>query len=233
MDTIAIIPARGGSKRLPGKNLRPFAGVPLIAHSIWQARQVPAIRGCYVSTEDEAIAEVARKWGAKVVRRPDELAGDTSPTGAVLQHAVREIAAAAAMMPDSVVLLQPTNPLRPLAMIEDALRAFEASQVDCVMTVTRSHHKLGRLESGLFVPSYEPGTRSQDLMPMYYENGLVYVTRGDVVRDRGDVFGDRIAPLETDVLYAMGDIDTLLDAQLAEFLYREHRERFSHPEYAS
>jgi N-acylneuraminate cytidylyltransferase len=229
VDSVAIIPARGGSKRLPGKNLRSFAGVPLIAHSIWQARQVPAIRGCFVSTDDDAIAAAAREWGAEVVERPDELAGDTVATGPVLQHALREIAKRTAM-PDAVVLLQATNPLRPLALIEQALRKFESMDVDCVMTVTKSHHKLGRIASGLFVPQYVPGTRSQDLEPSYYENGLVYVTRSGVVLDRADVFGARIAPLETDALYALGDIDTLVDAQLAEFLFQQYRERFSAPE---
>ncbi len=214
---------------MPVKNLRPLAGVRLIAHSIWQARQVAAIRGCYVSTDDDAIAEVARAWGAEVIRRPPELATDTSPTGPVQQHAVRHVEATT-RMPDAVVLLQPTNPLRPLSMIEDALRTFEAAQADSVITVTRSHHKLGRVVSGLFVPAYVPGTRSQDLEPSFYENGLVYVTRGEVVRDRGDVFGERIAPLETDALYAMGDIDTLLDAQITELLFQEYRERFSAPE---
>jgi CMP-N-acetylneuraminic acid synthetase len=245
--SVAIIPARGGSKRLPGKNLRPFAGAPLIAHSIWQALHVPGIRGCFVSTEDDAIAATALEWGAQVIRRPLELAGDTAPTGPVLQHALREIEAAGAT-PDAVVLLQPTNPLRPLSLIEEALQKFEAfhaghaghaehtgqaERVDSVMTVTRNHHKLGHIRSGLFVPQYVPGTRTQDLEPSYYENGLVYVTRAAVVRDRGDVFGERIATLETDALYALGDIDTLVDAQLAEFLFREYRERFSAPESKS
>lgn len=229
MESVAIIPARGGSKRLPGKNVRPFAGVPLLAHSIWQAQHTRGIRSCFVSTDDATIAEVAREWGASVIERPAELGSDWVGTGPVLQHALQEIIKTESM-PDAVLLLQVTNPLRPLAMIEEVLGTFERSDVDCAMTVTKSHHKLGRIASGLFVPAYVPGTRSQDLDPLYYENGLVYVTRAALVIERGDVFGERIAPVETDALYALGDIDTLVDAQLAEFLFQQYRERFCVPE---
>lgn len=226
---IALIPARGGSKRLPRKNVREFCGYPLIHHSIAMAQSVPEIERVIVSTDDPEIAEVARASSAEVMMRPPELATDFATTASVVTHVLRELATKQSYRPIGVVLLQPNCPLRPWAIVRSAIDAFMEQPVDSVVSVTMSREKQGHVEGGIFKPAYAPGTRSQDMPPTYFENGVVYVSRGDMVRERGELFGERIYPLVTDLLYALGDIDTELDFQIAEHLFRTHREHFLLP----
>ena len=114
--TIAIIPARGGSKRLPNKNILLLEGIPLIAHSILYAQENSSIIDeVYVSTDDDKIKEIAIKFGAKVIDRPIALSGDLEPTLSALQHAVNTIG----LDTENIVLLQPTNPLRPKTLLKD------------------------------------------------------------------------------------------------------------------
>ena len=114
-------------------------------------------------------------------------------------------------------------------MVNDAVALFRRATPSSVVAVTKSHHKLGPIENGRFVPGYRTGMRSQDMADQYFENGVVYVSRADMVTTKEDLFGDHIAPLVTDNLYALGDIDTLLDFQVAEFLYLTYRDRFALP----
>jgi CMP-N-acetylneuraminic acid synthetase len=224
---VALIPARGGSKRLPRKNIRQFAGHPLIYYSIALAKAMPQISRCIVSTDDGEIAEIARTYGADVIERPAELADDRSTTVSVTKHAVEKVFQAGCN-PEALLTLQPNCPLRPVSLLKEAIDLFYAERPDSVITVTRSIHKLGRIYGKLFVPDYQPGTRSQDLEPCYYENGLVYVTRVGLIMEQEDLFGERIVPLVTDPLYAMGDIDTELDFQVAEFLFQKYRDHFEY-----
>jgi CMP-N,N'-diacetyllegionaminic acid synthase len=161
--------------------------------------------------------------------RPDDLSTDFATTASVVTHVVRDLAAKEDYKPVGVVLLQPNCPLRPWAIVRSAIDAFMEHPVDSVVSVTRSREKQGHIAGGLFRPAYAPGTRSQDMPDAYFENGVVYVSRGDMVRERGEIFGERIYPLVTDLLYALGDIDTELDFQIAEHLFRTHREHFLLP----
>lgn len=224
---VGFIPARGGSKRLPGKNLRAFAGRPLIAYSIMLARNVPGIDRCVVSTDDERIAAEAQAWGAEVVRRPDALATDTATTAAAAQHTVRHLEAGGGGI-DLVVTLQPTNPLRTVALVEDGLSLFRRLRPDSVVSVAPTTIKTGVVQDELFVPDYVPGTRSQDLPDRYHETGLLYITDARLVRDRGDLFGARIAALRTDPVFAEADIDTIEDCEHAELLYARYKHLFSY-----
>lgn len=224
---VALIPARGGSKRLPGKNLKRFAGRPLIAHSIALARAIRGIDRCVVSTEDTAIGRTAREYGAEVIDRPPHLASDTATTASVARHALESLSERGE--PATVlVTLQPNCPLRPPRLVREALDLFRArsGEIDSVISVTANHHKLGSIRGGLFHPGYATGTRSQDMEATYFENGLIYVTHARVVLERGTVFGDRILPLVTEPLYALGDIDTELDFHVAEFLFQKYRDEF-------
>ncbi|HKQ71029.1 MAG TPA: acylneuraminate cytidylyltransferase family protein [Polyangiaceae bacterium] len=223
----ALIPARGGSKRLPRKNVLPFAGVPLIVHSIAAARAVGRIDRILVSTDDTEIAEIAAQACGEVIVRPAELAHDHATTGSAVRHALG-VAYAGRVLPTCVVTLQPNCPLRPAQLVADAIELFLAKAPDSVVSVTSSHRKHGTIDDGLFVPEYRTGMRSQDMQPRYYENGVVYVSRSNLVMAREDLFGERILPLITDPLYALGDIDTALDFQVAEYLYHAHSERFEH-----
>ena len=142
MKNIAIIPARGGSKRLANKNILLLGGIPLIAHSILEAQKnATIIDDIYVSTDDRQIKEIALSFGAKVIDRPAQLSGDLEPTVTALKHVLASI-------PDqvsAVFLLQPTNPLRPDNLISDAFSLFQKNNSDSLMTITRNHQKLGKL----------------------------------------------------------------------------------------
>lgn len=219
---LGLILARGGSKRLPGKNIRSFGGEPLIAMTIRQALESRRIDEVVVSTDDTAIADASGALGVEVLDRPAELALDESSTGSVLAHALSVWQGDVEL----VVTLQPSDPLRPLGLIDRAIEVFLERQPDSVISVSPSSAKQGRVVDGWFEPDYSPGTRSQDLEGSFRENGLVYVTRREVA-ERGDVFGSRIAPLVVDELFALGDIDTLEDFERAERLFVCFRERLA------
>jgi CMP-N-acetylneuraminic acid synthetase len=226
--TIALIPARGGSKRLPRKNLRPFAGQPLIYHSIALAHTIPGLERCLVSTEDAEIASAAQRFGAEVIDRPAALADDQATTANVALHAL-QVVAKQDRMPDVLLILQPTCPLRPKALVRRALAVMEQDTADCVLSVTEHRHKVGHIIADRFLPEYKPGIRSQDMPPRYFENGLVYATRAEALIATGSVFGASAVPLVTDPLYALADIDTAFDFELAELLFLRYRSHFEWP----
>ena len=164
MKTIAIIPARGGSKRLPGKNIKLLGGIPLLAHSILYAKRHDFINEVYVSTDDEAIKQVALQYDALVIDRPQQISGDLEPTVSALKHVLENIEGVV----ENVILLQATNPLRPQNLLKEAFTIFQEKQVDSLFTVSRSHHKLGKIANNIFIPfNYEVGQRSQDLEHLY------------------------------------------------------------------
>ena len=190
-ELLAVIPARGGSKGVPSKNIRPFAGLPLIAHTVLYARMCPQISRCIVSTDSQEIAEVARTFDADVpFIRPRELAQDDTPMWPVLQHALAEIEQQDSVRYDLLLLLDPTSPARELADVSGAMRRLvqcpEAygiigvSQPDfnpmwnCV--VERDGWMADLFEGG---GSY---SRRQQLPTVYRINGSLYLWRADFVR---------------------------------------------------
>lgn len=230
--TLAIIPARGGSKGVPHKNIRPLAGKPLIAHTIEAALAVrDLLHRLIVSTDDEQIAEVARRYGAEVpFLRPAELSGDRVPMAPVLQHAVREVEARDGVRLDWVLLLQPTAPLRAPEDIRAALDLAARGGCDSVISVVQvfAVHPIlmKRIENDRLLPfciEEKEGTRRQDYQPpAYMRNGAIYLTRRDVLMERGSIWGEVIRP------YIMPEersvsIDSELDLKLAELLLQERR----------
>jgi CMP-N-acetylneuraminic acid synthetase len=218
MKTIAIIPARGNSKRLPNKNLLLLGGIPLLAHSILFAqRNLSIIDEIYVTTENAAIKEVALQYGARVIDRPDSLSGDFEPTISCVQHALDSIPEDV----ESVVLLQPSNPLRPEKLLQEAFKRYHSSDADSLFTVTRNHQKLGKIENNCFEPyNYTIGQRSQDLEPLYFENGLLYITKANLIRE-GKIVSENSIPYEVNHIFATVDIDTQDDFDYAAFLYQK------------
>ena len=216
MKTIAIMPARGGSKRLPKKNIKLLGGIPLIAHSILYAKEHDFINEVYVSTDDEAIKQVALQYGALVIDRPQQISGDLEPTVSALKHVLENIEGVV----ENVILLQATNPLRPQNLLQEAFTIFQEQQVDSLFTVSRSHHKLGKITNHKFIPyNYEVGQRSQDLEPLYYENGLLYITKASVILNNEIITKDAF-PLEVNHPFANVDIDTQEDFDYAEYLLK-------------
>lgn len=218
MRNIAIIPARGGSKRLPNKNLLLLGGIPLIVHSILYAQQnKDIIDEVYVSTEDEAIKKIALHYGAQVIDRPEQLSGDLEPTISCVQHVLEALPYAV----DTVVLLQPTNPLRPENLLCEAFERYSISDSDSLFTVTRNHQKLGKISNHYFEPyNYTIGQRSQDLEPLYFENGLLYISKAKLILE-GQIFSKNSLPYEVNHIFATVDIDTQDDFDYAEYLHKK------------
>ena len=141
--TIAIIPARGGSKRLYPKNRMPMGGIPLIAHSILYAQaNAPIIDAIYVSTNCPITKQIALDYGAKVIDRPESLSGDLEPTVSAMKHVLENIDTV-----ENVILLQPTNPLRPKNLLAETMAVYENGNHDSLFTVTRNRQKFGEINS--------------------------------------------------------------------------------------
>jgi N-acylneuraminate cytidylyltransferase len=214
MKTIAIIPARGGSKRLPEKNIKLLNGIPLLAHSILYAQKQNFIEAVYVSTNDVEIKKVALDFGAKVIDRPAHLSGDSQPTVSALKHVIESIDDNV----ENIVLLQPTNPLRPQELLKDAFATYESGNHDSLFTITRNHQKLGKITNDLFIPfNYEIGQRSQDLEPLFYENGLLYITRSSLILEN-IIISKKAFPYEVNHIFATVDIDTQEDFEYAGYV---------------
>ena len=218
MRYVTVIPARGGSKRFPNKNIYPLVGIPLIAYSIGYSLSNPDISETYVSTDSREIMEVSMAHGAKVLKRPDELSGDFVTTAAVLKY-VGETLVANGEDFDFMVLLQATNPLRPKGLLSEAIRIMEKGGYDSLMTVSKSLKKLGKIIDNQFVPwNYRLGMRSQDMDPLYYENGLLYITSKEQIF-KGNIIGDKMYIMVVDYIFGEVDIDTREDMSYAEYVF--------------
>lgn len=215
MKTIAIIPARGNSKRLPNKNLLLLDQIPLLVHSILFAQKNPSvIDEIYVTTDSLAVKKIALQHGVQVIDRPDTISGDFEPTVTAIQHVLDTIS----FTPIHVIVLQPTNPLRPDNLLHDAFEAYENSSSDSLFTVSRNHQKLGKIINHSFIPfNYAIGQRSQDLEPLYFENGLLYIAQAKLIRE-GKIFSENSLPYEVNHIFATVDIDTQEDLDYANFL---------------
>jgi CMP-N,N'-diacetyllegionaminic acid synthase len=222
--TIVTICARGGSKGLPRKNILPFAGKPLIAHSIEQALACPLVDGVYVSTDDDEIAEVALKYGASVpYRRPAELATDQSAKIPAIEHLVAHLQQQGESIA-TIVDLQPTSPLRTQEDLVSAIRL--GSTADLVVSVTEpSHNPYYSLvevqgDGTLRVSKSAQIVRRQDMPVVYGLNGSIYVWRRDAlakaVRDGfwSVAMKPSVMPRERSV-----DIDDALDFEWAQWLF--------------
>jgi CMP-N,N'-diacetyllegionaminic acid synthase len=227
---LAVIPARGGSKGVLRKNLRLIGSKPLIAYTIEAALAVrPRLYRTIVSTDDEEIASVARAYGADApFLRPGALAGDEVPMVPVLQHAVRFVEKKDGLTLDWVLLLQPTAPLRIPEDIEAALALAGRGGCDSVISVVQvfAVHPvlMKRIEDDRLLPycmEEKEGTRRQDYQPpAYMRNGAIYLTRRDVLMERGSVWGDVIRPYVMPAERSVS-IDSELDVKVVETIMRE------------
>lgn len=218
MKTIAIIPARGGSKRIPEKNIQLLGELPLLVHSILYAKEnKEIIDEVYVSTDSLEIKNIALKFGAKVIDRPASISGDYEPTISALRHVLEAIKEQV----DNVVLLQATNPLRQEDLLKEAFKKFEKENKDSLFTVSRNHQKLGKIVEDKFQPfNYTFGQRSQDLDPLYFENGLLYITKVALIL-KDIIISENAFPFEVNHIFAHVDIDTPEDLDYARYLYQK------------
>lgn len=224
LSVLALIPARGGSKGIPRKNIRDFAGFPLIAWSIAAARQAQTVTRILVSTDDEEIAAVARAFGAETpFLRPAELARDDTTDLPVFEHALQWLAEKENYRPDVVVQLRPTSPIRPRGLVDEAVRILRAHpDADCVRGVVPSGQnpfKMWRLEGPdqpmrpllTLEDVAEPyNAPRQSLPPTYWQTGHIDAIRAASIREKHSLTGEVIYPLIIDPRYTV-DIDNLQD----------------------
>jgi N-acylneuraminate cytidylyltransferase len=220
---IVVVPARGASKGIPRKNVKPFLGRPLLAWTV-ETALASGVGHVLVSTEDDEVAEVATSCGAEVVRRPLELAGDEVPTALAVRHAVDGRDA------DYVVVLEPTAPARRVSHVTEALFLLERSGADSVATISEvpyhytAEKQLRLAEDGAINaldgrPVAAMTHRRQEVEPAYAFNGLVWGCRVEVLA--GDtLWGERVVGLVVDSAYAI-DLDRPEDWEPAEARVRE------------
>jgi len=201
---LGIIPARGGSKGVPRKNIKLIAGKPLLAWTIEAAKDSMMLDRFLVSTEDAQIADIAGSYNAEVLMRPKELATDEASTLSVLQHAIEKVPC------DTVVLLQPTSPVRKKGLIDECIREFEEKRYDSLAT-------------GYICKIVEYGKnelRRQDIPGFFYDDGNVYVIKAGLLK-QGDRYGERIGRKVISRRENV-EIDDEFDFWVAEKILSEH-----------
>lgn len=220
LGVLAIIPARGGSKGVPRKNIRPLAGIPLIAHTIMQARQAQTVQRVIVSTDDAEIGTTAEQYGAEVIWRPGEISGDTASSESALLHVLEHVWAIEQHDPDLVVFLQCTSPIRRLDDIDNAVMMLRQSRADSLLSVVRTHAFLWGIADNKPHPlnyDYRSRPRRQERSPEFIENGSIYVFRPWVLRQHANRLGGTIVLYEMEADSAI-DIDAERDFELCEWL---------------
>lgn len=224
MKAVAFIFARGGSKGLPGKNIRHLSGKALIGWSIEHALAVKRIERVIVSTDSEDIAAVARIHGAEVpFMRPPELSGDTSPEWLAWRHALNYLHEENGSLPDAMVSVPATAPLRLPIDIENCLDLYEKGEVDIVVTTSTAHRSpyFNMVKQnadgtfGLVNPPQSTLTRRQDAPTVYDMTTVCYVANPLFVMRNEGIFDGRVKAVQVPTERAI-DIDTLLDFQIAE-----------------
>jgi CMP-N-acetylneuraminic acid synthetase len=220
---VGIVPARGGSKGVPGKNLRLLAGRTLLDYTATAARESGVLDRVILSTDSEDIAATGRSAGLEIpFMRPAELAQDDTPMLPVVQHSIDALSRSG-WIPDVVVLLQPTSPLRRAGHIQDAVRLLCASGADSVVTVLEIPRHMSpdyvmRIDAGVLRPFLPEGvrvTRRQDARPAYVRDGTVYAFRRTTLERFGTIYGDDCRPLILDADESLS-IDSPADWAAAE-----------------
>ncbi|MEQ1742877.1 MAG: acylneuraminate cytidylyltransferase family protein [Candidatus Nitrotoga sp.] len=232
MNVVALICARGGSKGVPGKNIRPLAGKPLIAWAIQQAQAVKRIRRVLVSTDSEEIAAVARAAGAEVpFLRPAELAQDNSPEWLAWRHALQYLKEQEGSYPDALIVVPATAPLRAVEDLERCLDEYDIGGADIVITTSHAHRSpyfnMVKVQPDgyvdLVIPPDSVVSRRQDAPVLFDITTVAYVARPDFVMSQGSIFEGKVRQVCVPAERAL-DIDTPLDFMIAECLMADLKE---------
>lgn len=234
MKITAFIFARGGSKGVPGKNIRRLAGKPLIAWSIEQALAVKRVERVLVSTDSEEIAAVAREYGAEVpFIRPAELARDDSPEWLAWRHGLNFLKESGGSYPDALIVVPATAPLREVGDLERCLDEYEKGEVDIVITVTDAHRSpyfnMVRVNDDgtvcLVIPPGGAVVRRQDGPIVYDMTTVAYVAKPEFVMTRNGIFEGKVRSVHVPVERAL-DIDTPLDFSIAKYLIQNTHDQW-------
>ena len=217
----AFIPARGGSRGMPRKNIKEFAGKPLVVHSIEYALNCSQIDEVVVSTNDDKIAKIARKTGARTVKRPSELSTDKATTESAIHHFFNKFN----KNPDIIVLLQPTSPYRPKGSLEKAITHFTENGFDSLLSITPTHRFYWRVkedQTAFAEYNYLNRPRRQDMKLddiRYVENGSLYIFTRKHFDKTGNRLGGKIGYVEWPEEYSL-EIDTPLDFNMVEKIFK-------------
>ena len=211
---IAIIPARGGSKGILKKNIINFLDKPLITHSIKYAKESILINDIYVTTDDKDIAKVSLDSGAKVINRPDNLSNDTASTESAILHALDNIKT----KPETIILLQPTSPLRPKGSLDEAIKHFVSEKYDSLLSISPTHRFFWETKKQTAIPkyNYKNRPRRQDIKSdevNYVENGSLYISTYNNLISNKNRLGGNIGFVIFEEEYSY-EIDTPTDLKI-------------------
>ena len=223
---IAIIPARGSSKRLPKKNIKLLAGKPLISYTIEEAKKSNFINRILVSTEDKKIEKISKKYGVEVIKRPKKLAINLATTEDVIKHVVSYLENFEKYYPDIIIILQPTSPLRNVKDIDSAIEKFLKTKCDSIVSLCEiSHYRywMFLIKRDKLIPFVKSKSKSNlNKQKIFQLNGAIYIMNRDTIMNqdkiRGKITRGYIMPPERSI-----DIDSEVDFKLAEFLIRKKR----------
>ena len=230
---LAIIPARGGSKGVPGKNIKILNGKPLIAWTIEAAKQSKYINRIIVSTDDKNIADIAKKYDAEIpFLRPDELASDTSKAIDNYIYTIERLSETENIVYENFIVLQPTSPLRKADDIDRAIDLFNDRNADSVISFSEaSHHPLWakKINSGLKVEEYfnhdVTNKNRQEIPSAFMPNGAIFILKYDLLKEKYSYYSEKTYAYIMPQINSV-DIDTSADFEFAEFLLRRNSEKY-------
>lgn len=231
---IAIIPARGGSKGIPRKNIVKLAGKPLIAQTILAAKNSKFIDRVFVSTEDEKIAKISQRYGAEIIKRPKKLAGDYIPTAPVLKDALLQLEKKENYKPDLVVFLQPTDIFRKKGIIDKVIKKLIRNpKLDSVFVAYQTHKNFWQKTKGEYKRITERGRKlvRQKKEPIFREDtGIASAVWAKLVK-KGERIGNKVGIVESDNVLSFIDIHDKFDLWLAEIMIENLKKKNKLKEY--
>ncbi len=227
MKCLAIIPARGGSKRIPRKNILLLEEKPLIVYSIEHARKSKLVSRIIVTTDDDEIADISIKHGVEVIKRPIKIADDTATSEDALIHTLNYLEEKEEYRPDIVVFLQCTSPLRNDDDIDNAIKMFLEQKADSLFSAVRFDKYIWRVMNNVVSPinyDYNKRWREQDFPPQYQENGSIYILKPELLKKHKNRLSGKI------VIYEMDDmtfiqIDSHKDIELFKYISKKFKKR--------
>jgi CMP-N-acetylneuraminic acid synthetase/spore coat polysaccharide biosynthesis predicted glycosyltransferase SpsG len=220
LKTLVIIPARGGSKGIPRKNIRYLNGKPLIAYSIETAKQSKYVDKIIVSTDDNEIATIAEKYGAEIILRPEHLASDEVPLDPVIYDVVEKLENQGIFF-DYIVTIQPTSPLLKTKTLDKVIETLVNGDYDTVLTAVDDRHLAWTKENEVFIPKYKERKNRQYLPPEYRETGAILASKRSVITQDNRI-GQRVTLYEVDK-YESVDIDSPMDWWIAEKILKRKK----------
>lgn len=222
---VAIIPARGGSKSIPRKNVKKLNGKPLIGYILETASSIDEIDRVIVSTEDMEIAAIAKEYGAEVpFIRPPELAGDEIGTLPVLQHAINYLEEKEDYKPDIIILLYATSPMLTHSRIEEAIRLISENNFDSVLSVVEDKGHYWIEKQGKYERIYPKNPKNRQFTkPLFKENGAIYIIKRDILMEKNEIVGNNVGFLVMEKRETI-DIDEPFDFEIVKTMMNAHIE---------